>query len=141
LKVFAVSWWLCGFVHRNLALGVSVDSQSNSLVLEIVDLVEVTKESIANEVEVAAASLHLVGVDCELAPVTLSLMQVLLWFQFEHVITYLNSHWFQFWCNFIARRHDLTEIVVVDAIYIHSSEVFLPLFPQEVEGLVWYSKV
>jgi hypothetical protein len=61
------------------------------------------EEGVANEVEVSTAALHLVLMDGELAPGSLSLMQILLWSHFEDSIGNLNTNWLQLWCDFFAR--------------------------------------
>ena len=86
--------------------------------LEVIDLIQVTQKGVADQIQVTAASLHLILVDGKLASGALSLMQVKLWLHFENVITDLNADWLQFWCNLIAWGHDLAEVVVVDAVKI-----------------------
>jgi len=85
-------------------------------VLKIIDLVKMAQQGIANEVEVATASFHLIIVDSELATGALGLVEVKLRFHFEDEVTDLDTNWFEFWGDFIARCHNLTEVVVVNTI-------------------------
>lgn len=100
-----------------------------------------TKQCVTDKVKVAATALHLVVVDCELASVALSLMEVELWFQLENKVADLDTDVVEFGGNLIAWGHDLAEVVIVDAIDVHAAKVLLPLFSQEVEGLFWDPKV
>jgi len=79
--------------------------------------------------------------DCELTSGALGLMEVELWLHLEDELTDLDANWFQFGCNFVAWGHYLAEVVIVDAVKIRSANIFLPLFSQEVESLLWYSEV
>ena len=137
----AVSWSLAWLVHFDFIFGVLVYSERDSFVFEIVNLVEMLKEGVANEVEVSTAALHLVLMDGELAPGSLSLMQILLWSHFEDSIGNLNTNWLQLWCDFFARNHYLAEVIVINAIQALSSKILFPLCSQSLEGLLWYTEV
>lgn len=86
--------------------------------LEVVDLIQVTQQSVTNKVKVAAAALHLILVDCELASCTLSLVKVELRLHLENEFTNLDTDWLQFRSDLVARGHDLAEVVIVDAVKV-----------------------
>ena len=79
--------------------------------------------------------------DCKLASLALSLMKIKLWVHLENWITNLDTHWLQFWGNLCAWFHYLTEVIIVHAVQIASTEVILPLFSKYFEGLLWDSEV
>jgi hypothetical protein len=67
----------------------SVNTQTNGFMFEIIDLVEMLQESITNDEQISTASFHLILVDSKLAFVTFCLMQVLRWWNLKGLSTYL----------------------------------------------------
>lgn len=80
-------------IHQNLVLAVLVHTQGDRLIFEIVNLIQVSEEEVTHNHEITAGSLHLVGVDSELAPLSFSLVEVKLWLQLEDLATDLEANW------------------------------------------------
>ena len=62
--------------------------------LKVINLIKMSEKGVSDEVEVASAALHLILMNSKLASISFSLMQVQLWFQFESIVTKLNTNWF-----------------------------------------------
>jgi len=62
-------------------------------VLKVINLIKMSEKGVSDEVEVASAALHLILMNSKLASISFSLMQVQLWFQFESIVTKLNTNW------------------------------------------------
>lgn len=99
------------------------------------------EQGVANEVKVATAALHLVLMNSELASSALGLMQIELGCHLEDNISNLDANWMQLWCNFLARSHHLAEVVVVDAVEIHVTNILLPFLLQMLECCLWNTEV
>ena len=61
--------------------------------LKVINLIKMSEKGVSDEVEVASAALHLILMNSKLASISFSLMQVQLWFQFESIVTKLNTNW------------------------------------------------
>jgi hypothetical protein len=57
-------------------------------------------------------------VDGKLTLFALGLMEILLWLQFKDCSADLESNWGELLLNFVAGSHNLTEVIVGDAVQI-----------------------
>jgi len=99
------------------------------------------KQRISYQIKIAAAALHLISVNGKLASRTLCLVQIKLRRHFKYDVSNLNANWLQLRCNFLARRHNLAEVVIVHAVQTFSSKIFLPFISKLLKGLIRHSKI
>jgi len=53
LKFGSVIWAMSSFIHEHIALRMSVDAETDSFVVEIVDLVKMAQHDVADQEQVA----------------------------------------------------------------------------------------
>jgi len=129
-----VFWSFAVVVHDYFTLRMSVDSERDGFIFEIVNLIKMSQKSITNEHEITCASLQLVGMNSELASGSLSLMKVESWSHFKGLTTNREANWLQFLCDICARGHYLAEVVISNAIKV--MDILLPLLFQALEHFV-----
>ena len=110
-----------------------VNTKGKCVLIEIVNRVEMLKESITNQEQVLVLSWESAFVDNEVTFLMARFIKVLFWVDFENVIGHLETDWFNFWSDVFARVFDVTESLVRCAIKIWKS--FLPFLSNFLENL------
>jgi len=126
-----VFWSFAVIVHNYFTLRMSVDSERDGFILEIVNLVKMSQEGITNEDKISCASLQLIGMNCELASCSFGLMEVESWSHFKGLTANGEANWLQFLCDVCARGHYLAEVVISNAIKV--MDILLPFLFQALE--------
>jgi len=117
----------------------SVDSERDGLIFEIVNLIKMSQKGITNEHKISCASLQLIGMNCELASCSFSLMEIESWSHFEGLTADREANWLQFLCDIGARGHYLAEVVISNAIKV--MDILLPFLFQALEHFFWDTNV
>ena len=110
-----------------------VNTKGKCVLIEIVNRVEMLKESITNQEQVLVLSWKSTFVDNEVTFLMARFIKVLFWVDFENVIGHLETDWFNFWSDVFARVFNVAESLVGCAIKIWKSS--LPFFSDFLEDL------
>ena len=79
-----------------------VNTKGKCVLIEIVNRVEMLKESITNQEQVLVLSWESAFVDNEVTFLMARFIKVLFWVDFENVIRHLETDWFNFWSDVLA---------------------------------------
>jgi len=79
-----------------------VNTKRKSILIEIVNRVEMLKESISYQEQVLVLSWESAFVDNEVAFLMAGFIKVLFWVDFENVVGHLETDWFNFWSDVFA---------------------------------------
>lgn len=110
--------WL---VHADLAFRMLVDAETHSVHVEIVNAVEMLQEGVSDQEQILVFAWQAALVDHEEALAVVGLVQVLLWVDFEHVITHLESYWLHLWSDVLALVLNVAEGGIGSAVKIWNS--------------------
>ena len=79
-----------------------VNTKRKGVLIEIVNRVEMLKESITNQEQVLVLSWKSTFVDNEVTFLMARFIKVLFWVDFKNVIGHLETDWFNFWSDVFA---------------------------------------
>ena len=79
-----------------------VNTKGKCVLVEIVNRVEMLKESITYQEQVLVLSWESAFVDNEVTFLMARFIKVLFWVDFENVIGHLETDWFNFWSDVLA---------------------------------------
>ena len=112
-----------------------VDTKWKSILIKVVNRVEVLEESITNQEEIFVLTWQSAFMDDEVAFIVVGLIKVLLWIYFKHVVTHLETNWLQFALNFVAGVGYMTEGLIWSAIKVW--DCCLPFVSNLIEYIWW----
>ena len=112
-----------------------VNTEADSVPVEVVDRVEVLKECVSDEEQILVLSWQSALVDNEVALFVARFVQILLWVYLEHVVAHLETDWLKFWGNVFATVLDMAESLVRSAVEIW--EGLLPLKSNLLKNVWW----
>jgi len=142
--LFCLDHWsifrsLTVIVHDDFVFGVGVYTKRYGLIFKVINLIKMSQKGISHKDKISCASLKLVRVNCELASSSLSLMEIKLCGHFESLATNGKGNWLQFLGDIGARSHNLTEVIISNA--IDSGDIMLPLILKTFEHLIWNTNI
>ena len=126
----SLSW----LVHRDMSFRMHINSQTDLVSIEVIDGIEVSEESIADQEEILILTWQSAFMDDKVAFSLVAFVKVLLWVDLEDVIAHLEAHWFDLGGNLLTWLLDVAEGLIGFAIEIWESRS--PLGPNLLED-VW----
>jgi len=97
---------------------VHVNTEADSVPVEVVDGVEVLEESVSDEEQVLVLSWQSALVDNEVALLVARFVQILLWVYLENIVAHLETDWFDLGSNIFAALFHVTESLVGCAVEV-----------------------
>jgi len=97
------------------------------------------QESITDQVKVLVLAWEAALVDNEVAFALITLVEILLWCDFEYIITHLESDWLHFLGDVLAWRLNVAECLVAFAVQLW--QAVCPLLPDLLKYIWWYGEL
>ena len=111
---WAVTW----FIHGDFTLRVLVDTKRNCVSIKIINWVEMLQEGISDQEQVLVLSWKSAFVNNKVAFIMVRFVKVLLWINFEHIVTHLETNWLNLWGNVLAGILNVAKSLVWSAVKI-----------------------
>ena len=112
-----------------------VNTEADSVPVEVVDRVEVLKECVSDEEQILVLSWQSALVDNEVALFVARFVQILLWVYLEHVVAHLETDWLDLGSNIFAALFHVAEGLVGGAVEVW--QCLCPLGSDLLEDIWW----